>query len=220
MRTDTVTETIVAQYCDFDVYESELEYHKSEGENSPFWDFEAEELNLKEFEDNLSEFGDAYNIAFEDFLYAFGSRLLELVEAGISTPSAKEHKWRLPVLVEGRRMGWRNREGSAFVHLKGDTPEDIARDFIEKVLPQTDMNIKVVESTNRDIDGIMLTVSHHDSPTGEYYDVTRFDSVYDDLKNDQIDRMDVEDLRYALKKVLEDYKGEYEDIVLFDWLGY
>tara|TARA_R110000824_G_scaffold361166_1_gene549112 strand:+ start:86 stop:568 length:483 start_codon:yes stop_codon:yes gene_type:complete len=64
------------------------------------------------------------------------------------------------IYVEGRNMGWRNRTGhKEFVLNKGE-------DIFHEIAPECDLTYYI---TKREENEYELRMSHHDSPTGEYY---------------------------------------------------
>jgi len=64
--------------------------------------------------------------------------------------------------VEGRKLGWMNRDG--YLEL-GDCD---GREFLAKVLPNTECTFKIEKHADR----LEIKNSHHDSPTGEFYTIT------------------------------------------------
>lgn len=61
--------------------------------------------------------------------------------------------------AEGTNMGWRNLSGSKVFQA------DNSKELLEAVLPETELTLTVWKHYK----GFKLKVSHHDSPTGEYY---------------------------------------------------
>lgn len=64
-------------------------------------------------------------------------------------------------LIEGRNIGWRNREGYKVVKL------ETGRDLLDAVTPKSEYTLEVFEEKK----GISIRLYHHDSPTGESYTV-------------------------------------------------
>ena len=63
--------------------------------------------------------------------------------------------------VEGRKLGWMNRDGYL------EVGECKGKDFLSKVLPDTECTFTIEKHADR----LEIKNSHHDSPTGEYYTV-------------------------------------------------
>ena len=66
------------------------------------------------------------------------------------------------VFVEGRNMGWRNRTGyKQFTLRRGE-------DMFYKIAPECDLTYYIEKVKDREYE---VRISHHDSPTGEYYTI-------------------------------------------------
>lgn len=61
--------------------------------------------------------------------------------------------------VEGRNMGWQNRQG--YKYIKADSGEEL----LKAILPDTDCTVTVYRHAR----GLEMRVSHHDAPTGEWH---------------------------------------------------
>lgn len=72
-------------------------------------------------------------------------------------------------LIQGWNMGWRNLEGVATWYDKFLEKErtKAGQDFLFNILPRTDWNFKMKIYKSK----ITMTVYHHDSPTGEKYEI-------------------------------------------------
>ena len=68
------------------------------------------------------------------------------------------------VTITGRNIGWRNLTGTLDAFYNGD-----AQEFCEEFLPNCDR----IEYWEFYEDRIEIRVSHHDSPTGEFYTITK-----------------------------------------------
>ena len=69
------------------------------------------------------------------------------------------NKW----LIEGKNMGWQNRSGSKLV----DT--DDALTLIRAITPNAECTYKATYDSPKFFE---IILSHHDSPTGEFYKVS------------------------------------------------
>lgn len=104
-------------------------------------DYVREEVNQDE---------DLYSEAYNELL----SDLTELIED--RNPSGI---W----IAEGRNLGWRNQSGkSSFKAITG-------QEFLNNLLPDTDCTFYIYDLAGSK--GFHIVNYHHDSPTGEYYDV-------------------------------------------------
>ena len=66
------------------------------------------------------------------------------------------------VYVEGKNMGWRNRTGcKEFTLTKGE-------DIFYKIAPECQLTFKIEKIKEKEY---QATISHHDSPMGEYYKI-------------------------------------------------
>jgi hypothetical protein len=63
--------------------------------------------------------------------------------------------------VEGRNMGWRNLSGYKYFTASS------GREMLSAILPETDLTLYVWKVGKN----LKMKVSHHDSPTGEFYEV-------------------------------------------------
>ena len=66
------------------------------------------------------------------------------------------------VYVEGKNMGWRNRSGHKTFTL--NEPMDMFRE----IAPECDLTFKIEKIKEKEY---QATISHHDSPMGEYYNI-------------------------------------------------
>ena len=66
------------------------------------------------------------------------------------------------IYVEGRNMGWRNRNGyKEFVLTKGE-------DIFNEIAPKCDLTYYITKEKEGEYE---VRISHHDSPMGEYYKI-------------------------------------------------
>jgi len=103
------------------------------------------------------------------------------------------------VFVEGSNMGWRNRMGVKSFVL--DTPEDMFRELVPQNTDVTFYLWKIREGEYE------ASVSHHDSPMGEHFDIK--------IMPDYINRIYLENYdgeRVGLIKVDKNELGEIEDL--------
>ena len=63
----------------------------------------------------------------------------------------------------GTRMGWRNLTGEKYFRA------DNAKDFLSAILPDTECTFKFYRNPR----GFKMVAYHHDSPTGEFYTITK-----------------------------------------------
>lgn len=120
---------------------------------------EAFKEGLKEHEDEIRDkvYADPSSgeIWWEDFTEVFN----ELIKEKGTEP----YLWD----ISGRQLGWQNRSGSKTAQIENWS------DFQEKVMPKTqDFTLYAYEGAEG---GISFRVSHHDSPTGEFYEMTPVD---------------------------------------------
>jgi len=66
------------------------------------------------------------------------------------------------IYVEGRNMGWRNQTGHKEFQLEK------AEDIFRKIVPKCELTYYITKEKEGEY---QVKVSHHDSPTGEYYNI-------------------------------------------------
>ena len=66
------------------------------------------------------------------------------------------------VCVEGRKMGWRNRSGEKTFTINKTI------DIFREIAPECDLTYKMEKVKEGEYE---VRISHHDSPTGEYYNI-------------------------------------------------
>ena len=89
---------------------------------------------------------------WEDYMFCLDSMLRKV----------NEH---MCFYIEGRNMGWQNRSG----YMKKSF--ESALDFCQNVFPETEWFARFTQNE----DGLFIRLSHHDSPTGEHYEVKKAD---------------------------------------------
>ena len=105
----------------------------------------------KAVQDSAYGDSDLYQMIWDDEASTLGETLAEKSPDGY---------WK----VEGRNLGWRNQSGYMYINLK--SPDD-GQDFLSRVLPKTNqLSYEARDSGS----SISFKVSHHDAPTGEFYD--------------------------------------------------
>jgi 2'-5' RNA ligase/ribosomal protein L24 len=127
-----------------------------------FWALlkQADSINYSALEDELERLieeeaysdTEMYDTFSDDFYGAFDEALTKLNKGGTN--------WN----IAGENMGWQQLSVTKEIDIKN------AREFVSKVLPKTDMTIRIWEHTFDDKTiGLYLKVSHHDAPMGESY---------------------------------------------------
>jgi len=105
-------------------------------------------ITKDEIEDHFYNDIHVFEIHKEQFLYDLNDEFMEYVDE--------------EVFVEGRNMGWRNRTGhKQFTLRRGE-------DMFYKIAPECDLTYKIEKVKDREY---KVRISHHDSPTGEFYTI-------------------------------------------------
>ena len=154
MKTQKEKTKHVAQY-DFSEYlYNQIEYFKNNKQEflvSILWDEERdpESVSDQEIEDRFNDGEYLHEFHWEYFQNQLDEEFTQHV--------GKE------VYVEGSNMGWRNRSGhKVFIINK---PIDIFREIV----PQCDLTFEIEKLSKNKYE---IKISHHDSPMGEYYELT------------------------------------------------
>jgi hypothetical protein len=111
---------------------------------------EEEGLGEKEAQNRVWEDSDLFAQEWECFTDNLGEELEKRANGS--------YTWR----ADGRNMGWQHRSGYKMFRAKN------ALEFLDAILPKTECHIQIFKSGRR---GLSLRVSHHDAPTGEWYEV-------------------------------------------------
>ena len=114
------------------------------------WLMEEEGLDEKEAQNQVWEDSDLFDQEWDCFKDHLDEQLEKRANAS--------NTWR----ADGRNMGWQQRSGYKVFKAKN------ALEFLDAILPKTDCHIQIFKSGKR---ALSLRVSHHDAPTGEWYEV-------------------------------------------------
>ena len=141
------------QYDESQFLMDEIDFFKNDKQEfavSILWDEERDVKSITDKEVEEHFYNDAYHheIHKEQFLYDLNEEFMEYVDE--------------EVFVEGRNMGWRNRNGhKQFTLRRGE-------DMFYKIAPECDLTYKIEKVKDREY---KVRISHHDSPTGEFYTI-------------------------------------------------
>tara|TARA_B100000424_G_scaffold268755_1_gene264188 strand:+ start:1218 stop:1682 length:465 start_codon:yes stop_codon:yes gene_type:complete len=149
------TNEFVAEYDLSNYISNEIEFfqnNKREFCVSILWDEEREPESVsdKEIEEHF----------WGDYCVWFGEQHWEFFQDDLEE-EFKQHIGK-DVYVEGRNMGWRNRTG----HKEFTINETI--DVFREIAPECDLTYKMEKVKEGEYE---VRISHHDSPTGEYYNL-------------------------------------------------
>ena len=145
---------LIAKYDECECLSEQIEYFQNDKQEflvSVIWDEERDVKNVtdKEIEDYFYNDESIYESHREYFIddldYEF-----------------KKHIGK-KVFVKGRLMTWRNLDGVAEFTL------DKTEDLFYKIKPNTNQLTYKMEKTNEN--EYEVKISHHDSPTGEFYNI-------------------------------------------------
>lgn len=147
------TNELVAEYDVGNYINEQVEFFKNDKQEfcvSILWDEERtpESVSDKEIEEHF--WGDYY----------IGEQHWEFFQEDLEE-EFKQHIGK-DVYVEGRKMGWRNRTG----HKEFTINETI--DVFREIAPECDLTYKMEKVKEGEYE---VRISHHDSPTGEYYNL-------------------------------------------------
>tara|TARA_R100000995_G_C3471450_1_gene118535 strand:+ start:216 stop:683 length:468 start_codon:yes stop_codon:yes gene_type:complete len=149
-----IKEKFVAEYDFSDYLYNQIDYFKEDKQEFLVSILCDEERDVKDVTDEEIE-RHFYNDPFlhdehwEDFTY--------MLEEEFTQHIGEE------VIVEGTNMGWRNLNGhKEFIINK---PIDV----FSEISPQCDLTFRIEGLGNNKY---VIRISHHDSPTGEYYELT------------------------------------------------
>ncbi len=154
MKTTTKQKDLIAKYDFGDYISDQIEFFKNDRQEFCVSILADEDKNPKEVTDKQIEehfYNDYYigELHFEDFDYD----IQEEFEKHIGKD----------VFVKGENMTWRNLEGEKTFTL--NKPIDIFRE----IAPETDLTFYIWKTNDNEYE---IKLSHHDSPTGEYYSLT------------------------------------------------
>ena len=146
-------ENWTTQYDEGQFLMDEIDFFKENKQEflvSILWDEdrEVESVTDKEIEEHFYNDEYLWETHKEQFLYDLNDEFMEYVDCN--------------VYVEGRNMGWRNRTGwKEFTLERGE-------DIFYKIIPDCDLTYKIEKVKEKEYE---VRISHHDSPTGEYYNI-------------------------------------------------
>lgn len=152
-KLDKSLSSFVAEYDVSDYINSQIEFFKNDKQEflvSILWDEEreVETVSDKEIEEHF--YNDYYigEVCYENLRNDLDNEFTEHI--------GKD------VYVEGSNMGWRNRTG----HKEFTINETI--DMFREIAPECDLTYKMEKVKEGEYE---VRISHHDSPTGEYYNI-------------------------------------------------
>ena len=154
MKTTTKQKELITYYDVGEFIRDQIEFFKNDRQEFCVSILTDEDTNPKEVTDKQIEehFYNDYHIGalhFEDF----DNDLIEEFEKHIGKD----------VFVKGENMTWRNLEGEKRFVL--ESPIDI----FEQIAPETNLTFYIWKTNDNEYE---IKLSHHDSPTGEYYSLT------------------------------------------------
>ena len=150
---ETKLKNWTTQYNESEFIESEIDFFKNNKQEflvSILWDEEreVESVTDKEIEDHFYNDEYLYITHRDQFLYDLNDEFMDYVDC--------------EVYVEGKNMGWRDRTGcKEFTLTKGE-------DIFYKIAPECQLTFKIEKIKEKEY---QATISHHDSPMGEYYKI-------------------------------------------------
>jgi len=154
MKTQTQTQKeLIAVFDLYDYYDSETKYF-----------IEHKDQFLELIGEENKDVNDIEDYDVEDYFYKnhwHADWHKEDFEEDIKS-EFKNHLGK-DVFIDGRNVGWQNLSGEISFTL--NDPMDI---FYE-IAPQTDLTFYLWKINNNEYE---VKISHHDSPTGEFYNIT------------------------------------------------
>ncbi len=144
---------LVAKYDVGDYIQEQIKFFKDDKQEflvSKLWDEERDVKSVtdKEIEDHFYDDVWISIQCYEDFEYDLNEEFTKHI--------GKE------VCVEGRNMGWRNRTG--YKEFTINKPLDL----FNEIIPECDLTYEMEKVNDKEYE---VRVAHHDSPTGEYYNL-------------------------------------------------
>ena len=147
------TNELVAQYDVSDYIYNQIEFFKNDKQEflvSILWNEEREPESVtdKEIEEHFYNdvwIGEQHH---EDFTFELEEEFTKYI--------GKD------VYVEGRKMGWANRNGEKFFTINKPI------DLYKEIAPNCDLTYKMEKVKEGEYE---VRISHHDSPMGEYYNI-------------------------------------------------
>ena len=155
LKTTELLPTLVAKYDFADYLYNQIEYFKDDKQEflvSICGDEERdpESVSDQEIEDRFYDDYYLSDLHWEDFEQRLDDEFNQHI--------GKE------VRVEGSNMGWRNRSG--YKEFTINKPIDVFREIAPE---NCELTYKIEKLSENKYD---IIISHHDSPTGEYYELT------------------------------------------------
>ena len=150
---ETKLNTWKTQYNESEFLESEINFFQSNKDDFcecilADEDRDPSTITKDEIEDYFYNDQYIYERHFEQFLYDLNDEFMDYVDCEVH--------------VEGKNMGWRNRTGyKEFTLTRGE-------DIFYQIAPKCQLTFKIEKIKEKEY---QATISHHDSPMGEYYNI-------------------------------------------------
>ena len=147
------TKQLIAEYDVSDYIYNQIEFFKNDKQEylvSLCWEDERkpESVSDKEIEEHILNDEWIEETHWHDFLY-------ELEEEFTKHIGKK-------AIVKGRKMGWRNLDGYKEFTINKTI------DMFKEIAPKCDLTYKIEKVKEGEYE---VRIAHHDSPTGEYYNI-------------------------------------------------
>ena len=149
------------------------------GEYSDFLAWEEEIKRLVEEEGMDEDEAETYVYENPDYAEFYWEFALDDIWVNFVSPMIDKAKFTEEILIEGSNIGWRNRSGFRVI----SAPEN-AREFLLAFVPEnTQFSLSLEYYKKQNV--IEARLSHHDSPMGEFYNISLVENLIIEALEDE-----------------------------------